>query len=60
MRRREFIVLLSSAIAAQPLGVWAQVTPKRPLIAVLSGSTSIAAARWLSGFPQGLIGGGPP
>jgi putative ABC transport system substrate-binding protein len=41
-------------MAAQPLGVWAQVTAKRPLIAVLSGSSSIAAARWLSGFPQGL------
>src|SRR5215471_19614724 len=54
MRRREFIVLLSSAIAAQPLGVWAQVTPKRPLIAVLLGSSSITAVHWLSGFPQGL------
>jgi putative ABC transport system substrate-binding protein len=54
MRRREFIVLLSSAIAAQSLSVWADVTSKRPLIAVLLGSSSIAAARWLSGVPQGL------
>src|SRR5215470_17762952 len=54
MRRRKFIVLLSSAMAAQPLGVWAEVTSKRPLIAVLSGSSSIAAARYVSGFPQGL------
>ena len=54
MRRREFIVLLSSAMAAQPFSVWAQVKSKRPLIAVLSGSSSIAAVRWLSGFPQGL------
>jgi putative ABC transport system substrate-binding protein len=55
MRRREFIILLSSAMATQPLGVWADVTPKRPLIAVLLGSSSIAAAPWLSGFPQGLV-----
>ena len=41
-------------MAAQPLGVWAEVTSKRPLIAVLSGASSITAARWLSGFPQGL------
>ena len=54
MRRREFIVLLSSAIAAQPLAVWADVTSKRPLIAVLLGSSSITAVHWLSGFPQGL------
>jgi putative ABC transport system substrate-binding protein len=54
IRRRKFIVLLSSAMAAQPLGVWAEVTSKCPLIAVLLGSSSIAAARWLSGFPQGL------
>jgi putative ABC transport system substrate-binding protein len=54
MRRREFIVLLSSAMAARPLAVWADVASKRPLIAVLLGSSSITAARWLSGFPQGL------
>jgi putative ABC transport system substrate-binding protein len=54
MRRREFTVLLSSAIAAQPLGVRAEVTSKRPLIAVLSGSSSIAAVRYVSGFPQCL------
>ena len=54
IRRRKFIVLLSIAMSAQPLGVWAEVTSKCPLIAVLLGSSSIAAARWLSGFPQGL------
>jgi putative ABC transport system substrate-binding protein len=41
-------------MAAQPLSVWADVTSKRPLITVLLGSSSIAAACWLSGFPQGL------
>src|SRR5262249_24783653 len=39
---------------ARPCVVKAQGTAKRPLVAVLSGASSTAAARYVSGFPQGL------
>jgi putative ABC transport system substrate-binding protein len=54
MRRREFIGLLSGVVGAWPCAVKAQGAVKRPLIAVLLWSSSTAAARWLSGFLQGL------
>jgi putative ABC transport system substrate-binding protein len=54
MRRREFISLLSSAAIAWPHVVKAQGAAKHPLVAVLIGASSTAAARYVSGFPQGL------
>jgi putative ABC transport system substrate-binding protein len=55
MRRREFISLLGSVIMAWPsAAAMAQVAAKRPLVAVLVSGSSISAARYVSGFPQGL------
>ena len=51
MRRREFITLVGGAAAAWPRAVIAQVSRRRPLIAVLSGTS---VAHLLSGFSQGL------
>jgi putative tryptophan/tyrosine transport system substrate-binding protein len=54
MRRREFIGQLTATIVAWPRGLKAEGAAKRPLIAVLSSASSIAAARYLSGLPNGL------
>jgi putative ABC transport system substrate-binding protein len=54
MRRREFIGQLTATIVAWPRGLKAEVAPMRPLVAVLSSASSIAAARYLSGLAQGL------
>jgi ABC-type uncharacterized transport system substrate-binding protein len=48
MRRREFIGVLGSAIAAWPSVGVAQVSTKRPLIGFLAGQTSQAGARYSS------------
>jgi putative ABC transport system substrate-binding protein len=53
MRRRELITLLSGAAVAWPLAARAEVSTKRPLIAVLSAITKEANAP-LSAFVQGL------
>src|SRR5262245_1511204 len=54
MRRRDFISLVGGAVVAWPRAVIAQVSPRRALVAVLSTVTSTGAARYLSGFSQGL------
>ena len=54
MKRREFISLLGGAAFAWPRAVNAQVSPRRPLVTVLSSVTSEAAARYMSGFSQSL------
>jgi putative ABC transport system substrate-binding protein len=54
MRRWEFISILSCAVIALPRAATAQDSVKRPLVAVLLGSPSTAAARYVSGLPQGL------
>src|SRR3984893_16895262 len=53
MRRREFISLLGGAAAAWPLGASAEVSTKRPLIAVLSAITKENNSP-LNAFVQGL------
>src|SRR5262245_9318551 len=53
MSRREFISLVGGAAFAWPRAVIAQPT-RRTLVAVLSTVTSTGAARYLSGFAQGL------
>jgi putative ABC transport system substrate-binding protein len=53
MRRREFITLLGGAAVTWPLAARAEVSTKRPLIAVLSAITKEKNAP-LSAFVQGL------
>jgi hypothetical protein len=53
MRRRVFITLIGGAVFAWQHVVKAQVAAKRPLVAVLVAASSVAAARNVSGFPQG-------
>src|SRR5713101_3465752 len=54
MRRREFIVIFAAAAASRPFITLAQVSTKRPLIAVLIGASQAASQHWRSGLPQGL------
>lgn len=53
MRRREFIAGIGS-LAASTIGAIAQVSAKRPLIAVLIGSSATFASRYVDGFSQGM------
>jgi putative tryptophan/tyrosine transport system substrate-binding protein len=53
VKRREFITLLGGAAAAWPLAARAQVSTKRPLIAVLSAVTRKRNLP-LDAFVQGL------
>jgi putative tryptophan/tyrosine transport system substrate-binding protein len=52
--RRKFITLLGSATALWPLAGIAQVPPKRPLVAWLSGSTQTASSGFADNFLQGM------
>jgi putative tryptophan/tyrosine transport system substrate-binding protein len=54
MRRREFITLLGSAMAARPLMAHAQQTPKPPTIAYLGQSTSGAETHRVAAFAHRL------
>jgi putative ABC transport system substrate-binding protein len=54
IRRREFIKLLGGAAASWPSNGLAQSLPKRPLIALLAGSSKAAGARYYSGFTLGM------
>ena len=54
MRRREFLGLFAAAMASRPVIALAQVSTKRPLIAVLSAASQSTSQRWIGGFPQGL------
>ncbi len=54
MRRRQFIVLFAAAAASRPFITLAQVSTKRPLIAVLIGGSQAASQHWRNGLPQGL------
>jgi putative ABC transport system substrate-binding protein len=53
-RRREFLGLVAAAMASRPVIAPAQVSTKRPLIAVLSAASQATSQRWIGGFPQGL------
>jgi hypothetical protein len=53
MRRREVITLLAGAAAAWPFGARAEVAPKRPLIAWLSGGTAQFSAGFVDNFLRG-------
>ena len=54
MRRREFIALLGSAVAARPLAARAQQPAKLPTIGFLCQSTRSAASEWVAAFVQRL------
>src|SRR5262249_40276152 len=54
MKRREFITLSGAGVVACPICVMAQGAAKRPLVAVLAVGSTISAARYVSGLPQGL------
>jgi putative ABC transport system substrate-binding protein len=53
MKRRKFITLLGSAVAASPLAVRAQRSAM-PVIGFIRDGSAEANARWLAGFHKGL------
>jgi ABC-type uncharacterized transport system substrate-binding protein len=54
MRRREFIVLFAAAAASRPFITLAQVSTKRPLIAVLIGASQAVSQHNRNALTQGL------
>jgi putative ABC transport system substrate-binding protein len=54
MRRREFLCGIAAALSLQPASAIAQSSAKRPLIAVLLGSSATTASRIVSGFLEGM------
>jgi putative tryptophan/tyrosine transport system substrate-binding protein len=54
VKRREFITLLSGAVALAPCRVRSQASTRRPLVAVLSGTSPTTASRYVIAFSQRL------
>jgi ABC-type uncharacterized transport system substrate-binding protein len=54
MRRRHFITLLGGTAAAWPLAARAQVSPRLPLVAWLSGGARPASLGFVDAFLQGM------
>ena len=54
MKRRAFLATLAASAALWPRNGLAQAPPKRPLIGFLSASSKAVAARYYSGFTQGM------
>src|SRR5262245_46392008 len=52
MKRRDFITLLGGAPAVWPHGVLAQVSIRRPVVALLVGASSATASRYVTGFAE--------
>jgi len=54
MRRREFLTLIGGGAATCPFAALGQVSPKRPLIAWLSGGTPQVSASFADSFLRGM------
>src|SRR5262249_1572608 len=52
IERRKFLATLGGAVATWPLGVLAQVSTRRSLVAVLSAASPATASRYVSGFAE--------
>lgn len=53
MRRREFLGLVGGVVTL-PSAARAQISARRPLIAVLIGSSATSSSRYATGFSQGM------
>ncbi len=54
MKRRFFLALTVITLALAWAGALADVSPHRPLIALLLGGSQATVGRWLGGFPEEL------
>jgi putative ABC transport system substrate-binding protein len=54
MQRRELIAGLGGAALARPLAAFGQVSPKRPLVAWLSGTSQTLSMTFVASFLQGM------
>jgi putative ABC transport system substrate-binding protein len=54
LRRREFLTLLGGAAVTRPGTAVGQISSRRPLIAFLSGTSALLAAKYVSAFTLGL------
>ena len=53
-RRRDLLALSATTLAFAWGSALAQVSPHRPLIAMLLGGSQTTVQQWLGGFPEGL------
>jgi putative tryptophan/tyrosine transport system substrate-binding protein len=52
VKRRDFITLFGGAVVAWPRGVLAEVSARRPLVALLGGQSSASASHSVAGFTE--------
>jgi putative ABC transport system substrate-binding protein len=54
MRRRQFLCGIAAALSLQPAAAIAQSSAKRPLVALLLGSSATTVSRTVGGFLEGM------